>query len=234
MVNNNSEYFYLSGLISFGMFFMFIGVFLTMMLKSDKIKQFAINKDTFISISIDPPKSKPKNKKVVKEIEKKILKQVIDPVDSQEFDIDDMFSDVQTKDVKIHKEEPKRIDAKRLQAINKKILTTKENKIEKIEQIKEVKSKSSALEVNEYFARIQSTVYESFFPPKNSQGHTVKAVIELNSLGKVLDFRILTYSANSSLNEECDKIKERLLGINFPINPDNLSGSYIIKLTAKE
>ena len=41
-------------------------------------------------------------------------------------------------------------------------------------------------------------------------------------------------SANTYLNEECDKIKERLLGINFPVNPDNKSGNYIIKLTAKE
>lgn len=234
MVNNNSNYFYLSGLISFGIFFLFLGIFITMMLKSDKVKQFALSKDKFISISIDPPKLKPKNKKVVKQIKKKIVKQVIDPVESQEFDIDDMFSDVQTKEVEIKKQEPKRIEAARLQEINKKILTTKENEVEKIEQNKEVESKSSALEVNEYLAKIQSTVYESFFPPKNSQGHTVKAVIELNSLGKVLDFRILTYSANTSLNQECDKIKDRLFGINFPVNPDNLSGKYIIKLTAKE
>lgn len=231
---NKQDYFYLSGLASFTMFFVFVAVFVMMMLKSDKIQQFALNKDKFISITIDSPNSNTKNKKVVKQIEKKIVKPVIDPVQSEEFDIDDLFSDVQTKDVNIKKIKPNRIDAARLQEINKKISTTKENEVEKIKQIKEVKSKSSALEVNEYLAKIQSTVYESFFPPRNSQGHTVKAVIELNSLGKVLAFRILTYSANSLLNEECDKIKDRLIGINFPVNPDNVSGDYIIKLTAKE
>lgn len=232
MVNNN--YFYISGLISFGMFFFFISIFIIMMLKSEKTQQFALKKDEFISISINSSVLEIKKKNVEQVKEKIIKKQVIDPVESQELDIDDLFSDVQTKDVKIKKVEPKRIDAKRLQEINKKISTTKENKVEKIEQVKEIQSKSSALEVNEYLAKIQLRVYESFYPPQNSQGHTVKAVIELNSLGKVLDFRILTYSANNLLNEECDKIKNRLMGVNFPINPDNKSGNYIIKLTSKE
>jgi len=203
-----------------------------MMLKNDKTKQFALKKDDFISITLEVPKPIVKKKKVVKQVKKKIVKPVIEPVESEEFNIDDLFSDVQTKEIEIKKEKP--IDAARLQEINKKISTTKENDVEKIEQVKEVESQSSANEVNEYLAKIQLTVYESFFPPINSQGHSVKAVIELNSLGKVLDFRILVYSENESLNQECDKIKSRLMGINFPINPDHISGSYIIKLTSKE
>ena len=235
MVNNNTKYFYLSGLASFSLFFTFIGISISMMLHDNKIPQFALEKDKFISIVIAPPQVKKiKKKKVVKQVKKEIVKPIIEPVESEEFNIDDLFSDVQTKDVKIKKEEPKRIDAKRLQEINKKISTTKENEVKKIEQIHEVQSTSTATEVNEYLAKIQQQVYDSFHPPQNSQGHTVKAVIELNALGKVLDFRILTYSANSDLNAECDKVKDRLLGINFPINPDNISGSYIIKLTAKE
>lgn len=205
-----------------------------MMLKNEKSQQFALSKDNFISITIEMPQLITNKKKVIKQDKKKIITPIIEPLESQEFDIDDLFSNVQTKEIKIKKEEYKSIDAKRLQEINKKIQITKENKVEVIKEIKEEQSKSSATEVNEYLAKIQLIVYESFFPPKNSQGHTVKAVIELNSLGKILDFRILTYSENVSLNEECDKLKERLSGINFPINPDNLSGTYIIKLTSKE
>lgn len=231
---HNNNYFYLSGLISFSMFFLFIAVFISMMLKSEKIQQFALKKNNFISITLDSPKSVIHKNKVIKQIKKKIIKPVVEPIESDDFNIDDLFSDVQTKEVKIKKKEHKRIDAKRLQEINKKINTTKENDVEKIEQVKEVQSESSALEVNEYLAKIQLTVYESFYPPVNSQGHTVKAVIELNALGKVLDFRILTYSSNAGLNDECDKIKDRLMGINFPVNPDNTSGNYIIKLTSKE
>ncbi len=93
---------------------------------------------------------------------------------------------------------------------------------------------STANAVNEYLAKIQALVYENFVPPPNSQGHTVKAVIELSAIGKVMDFRILTYSANSSLNDECDKIRDRLIGVLFPANPQNKSGSYIVMLTSKE
>jgi len=71
------------------------------------------------------------------------------------------------------------------------------------------KNTSSANEVNEYFAKIQALVYEYFEPPQNSQGYSVRAVIELSALGKFIDFRILDYSANIALNEECDKIKDR-------------------------
>ena len=49
-----------------------------------------------------------------------------------------------------------------------------------------------------------------------------------------MDFRILNYSANSSLNDECDKVKNRLMGIVFPVNPEKKTGNYIIILTAKE
>ena len=93
---------------------------------------------------------------------------------------------------------------------------------------------STASEVNEYLAKIQALVYEYFYPPQNSQGNSVKAVIELSAIGKVYDFRILRYSSNSELNSECDKIKERLSTVVFPKNPDNTSGTYIIILTSKE
>ena len=93
---------------------------------------------------------------------------------------------------------------------------------------------SSASEVNEYLSKINSIVYRHFYPPMNSQGHSVKAIIELDLYGKVIDFRILNYSANQYLNEECDKIKTRLMGVIFPQNPHNRSSRTIIVLTAKE
>ncbi len=232
---NSTKYFYLSGFISFSLFFIVIMFFITMMLHDNKIPQYALKKDDFISITITPSKHKTvRKKKIIKQVKKEIVHQVIKPVESDELDIDDLFSSVKTKALKIQKHKVKKINAKRLQEINKKISTTKENEVKQIEQIEEQLSQSSATEVNEYLAKIQLQVYDSFYPPANSQGHTVKAVIELNALGKVMDFRILTYSDNTDLNAECDKIKERLMGINFPINPDNRSGSYIIELTAKE
>lgn len=131
-----------------------------------------------------------------------------------------------------------------LDEIQKKIQKSDANKAESISKMiesfdapnKEDKnSKSStATEVNEYLAKIQALVYEHFYPPKNSQGNSVTALIELSPLGKVIDFRILVYSDSDALNRECDKIKERLSNILFPINPNNSSGRYKITLISKE
>ena len=128
--------------------------------------------------------------------------------------------------------------------IQKKITKTDENKIEsitkKVQNMKAPKvdkesvKTSTATEVNEYLAKIQALVYEHFYPPQNSQGNSVKAIIELSPIGKVYDFRILRYSSNSELNSECDNIKDRLMNVVFPKNPDNNSGTYTITLTSKE
>ncbi|RLA70493.1 MAG: hypothetical protein DRG30_09210, partial [Epsilonproteobacteria bacterium] len=93
---------------------------------------------------------------------------------------------------------------------------------------------STANEVNEYLAKINALVYQHFNPPQNSQGNSVKAVIELSAIGKVLDFRILSYSSSNSLNQESDKVKESLKRVVFPVNPENKSSRTIVILTSKE
>jgi len=93
---------------------------------------------------------------------------------------------------------------------------------------------SSGSEVNEYLAKIQALVYKYFNVPPNSEGYSVMAYIELNSIGKVMDFRILNYSANDALNSEVDKIKNRLKSVVFPINPQNRSFNTKVILKSKE
>ena len=58
----------------------------------------------------------------------------------------------------------------------------------------------------------------------------MRAVIELSPLGKVLDFRILDYSASDALNKEADKIKSRIQNIIFPKNPDNETARVLVVL----
>lgn len=99
---------------------------------------------------------------------------------------------------------------------------------------KEQKAASTAQEVNEYLAKIQAIVYQYFHVPANTQGHSVKSVIELNALGKMIDFRILNYSQSSALNAEVDKIKERLKNVVFPVNPQNRSSRTVVILISKE
>lgn len=221
MANNNS-YFYISGFISISLFSFFSIIVLYMMISTSKANLFALKKDTFISISlevaeiqIDSPKSTEKPKDV---------------------NIDDLFSDVWTKKIDKKKKVEKKIDNKRLLDIRKKSKKI-EIKSEKVispsidsNKNDEQKKSSSADEVNEYLAKIQALVYQNFIPPPNSQGHSVKAVIELTSLGKLIDFRILVYSQNSSLNDECDKIKKRLSSTLFPANLKNESFRATINL----
>jgi len=240
MVRNNT-YFYLSGLLSFLLFTFFLFLFFRMMFSNVESKIYALEKDNFISISLDMPKvvTKKDNNKV-----DVAPKEVESPIQKQEVDVDDLFSDVWTKDIKKIKSKPKPVNSKRLNELKKKIKTSKKNDVESIsEKINTLKSSeksdentksSTGNEVNEYLAKINALVYKHFNPPQNSQGNTVKAVIELSAIGKVLDFRILNYSSSEFLNKECDKIKDRLMRVVFPINPQNKPSRTIVLLTSKE
>ncbi len=240
-MGRNNFLFIVSGISSLSLFTLVLVLFFYMLFSSSDVKSFSLKKDDFISVSIEIPNvvTKKTNKSVTEPVETEQA-----PPESKEVDIDNLFSDVWTKKIKKKPKKKKIADNKRIQQIQKKINTKKENKVsnisEKLESLdakesdSENKPTSSADEVNEYFAKIQALVYQYFYPPQNSQGYSVKAVIELSSLGKVLDFRILNYSTNTSLNEECDKIKTRLKSIIFPINPENRSGNYIIILRSEE
>ena len=200
------------------------------MLFSSKINSYALKKDNYISISMDTikiPKKKIKKKvktPVVKPAEPEVV--APDPV----VDITDLFNNVKTKKIK---KKPKK-KAHRIQELQNRPKNAKSQEHQNRELDNETKESSSGNEVNEYFAKIQALVYRYFEPPASSQGHSVKAVIELSAIGKVTDFRILTYSNNQALNDECDRIKSRLKSVLFPINPNNKTGTYTVILTSKE
>ena len=240
MARNNS-FFYISGFISFSLFSFFLSLFFYMMFSSDTLKTYALKKDNYISISIEIPKivTKKDNKNV-----NTTPKEVLSEEKVQEVDVSDLFNDVWTKDIKRIKPKPKPKNSKRLLELKKKIKISKQKDKESItEKIKNLDNSqksdennptSTADEVNEYLARINALVYQNFNPPENSQGNSVIAVIELSAIGKVLDFRILTYSSSEFLNSECDKIKNRLMRVVFPINPQNKSSTTKVILTSKE
>lgn len=239
MGNSNKSYFYISGFISISLFVFFLALIISMLFSKSNIDIYALKKDNYISISLDMPKTETSTAKSI--TTPAVEDSVIEPND---VNIADLFSDVWTKKIKEPKQVEKKIDNKRLLEIGKRSKKIDKKSVkpisEKSTDNSEVKKSddsqkfSTANVVNEYLAKIQALVYKNFVPPPNSQGHSVKAVIELSAIGKVMDFRILTYSANSSLNDECDKIRDRLIGVLFPANPQNKSGSYIVMLTSKE
>lgn len=211
-----------------------------MLFSKSNIDIYALKKDNYISISLEMPQTETSsvNKSIATPV---VQESVIEPSD---VNIEDLFSDVWTKKIQKTKKIEKKVDNKRLIEIGRKSKKIDKNSVRPVSETSNDNTKfkksddsqkaSTANAVNEYLAKIQALVYQNFVPPPNSQGHTVKAVIELSAIGKVMDFRILVYSANSSLNDECDKIKQRLIGVLFPANPQNKSGNYIVMLTSKE
>ena len=183
--------------------------------------------------------------KQAKKIQKSIKNTTAKPsqsIKSKNIDVNNLFSDVWTK--KIDTKHKKKQNSKRIQQIQKKISLTKENKVTSVSQKlnklensetnTEQKTISAANEVNEYLAKIQDIVYQHFNVPQNSEGNSVKTIIELDAFGKLLDFRILQYSANEALNEEADLIKARLKNVVFPLNPQHKNSKTIVILISKE
>jgi len=240
MGNSNTSYFYISGFISVSLFAFFLSLIIFMLFSKSNIDIYALKKDNYISISLEMPQTETSsvNKSIATPV---VQESVIEPSD---VNIEDLFSDVWTKKIQKTKKIEKKVDNKRLIEIGRKSKKIDKNSVRPVSETSNDNTKfkksddsqkaSTANAVNEYLAKIQALVYQNFVPPPNSQGHTVKAVIELSAIGKVMDFRILVYSANSSLNDECDKIKQRLIGVLFPANPQNKSGNYIVMLTSKE
>ena len=240
-MGNQDRYFILGGIISFTLFSLFVSLFFFMMFKKSHIETFAMNKKNFISVSLDIAP------KVVKKIKQQpkptpTVQKVAEaaPEVSEDVDVNDLFSDVWTK--KIPK--PKAKHKRRVDSLTKKIQKTKQNNVmpitEKISQVNnekqatEKQSQSAGSEVNKYLAKIQAIIYKYFQVPPNAEGESVKIVIELDALGKMLDFRILRYSANDALNQEADHIKDRLRGVIFPVNPKHKTSRTVVILEPKE
>lgn len=226
-MDNTKKFFYLSGLISISIFIILFILVISMLFSPLKMNSYALKKDKFISINIITPK-------ITKQRSK----------NSESIDINNLFNDVWTKKIVQKKHHIKPKNSRIIREIQKKINMSKDNSIDsiskKINNIDKIKikhnseSSSTALEVNEYLAKIQGIVYQYFKVPQNSEGNSVKTVIELSALGKVIDFRVLTYSNNIALNEEADKIKDKLKNIIFPKNPQNQSSRTIVVLISKE
>ena len=208
-----------------------------MMFAIKKETSYALTKDKFVAVSIVMPKNIAKFRHSIA-APKTTSKSV-----SQDIDVNDLFSNVWTQKIK-PQQKKKKPNSKRIEDIARKIKTAEKNSVnsvsEKIEKIdmqesdKEEQQASTANEVNEYLAKIQAIVYNYFNVPPNSEGYSVKTVIELDPLGHMTDFRILNYSANEALNAEVDKIKERLKNVVFPKNPQNRSSRTIVVLISKE
>ncbi|SFV74997.1 TonB-like; putative TolA function [hydrothermal vent metagenome] len=257
MVNN--KYFYLSGFLSLLLFFLGIFLFIYMAILPKNIKHYALKKKHYISISLQ---SVPNKKEITLKQEKKAIVPVKSspqedvsskPIESsKDIDVADLFSDVWTKKITPKKVEKqiKHVDNTVLKRLKKKVKTLDAKPLEKttskVENIikksliqqqpiqKQRKQQDDGNEVNKYLAKINAIVYSYFNPPEGSEGFSVYSVIVLSPFGKVIDFKILQYSSNESLNQECDRLKRRLMHTIFPVSPDGTITRTKIILTSKE
>ncbi|NPA66247.1 MAG: TonB C-terminal domain-containing protein, partial [Epsilonproteobacteria bacterium] len=252
----DDKYFFISGILALTIFFLFVASFFYVLFSPNITKTYGMQKEKFVSISLEDipkPKEHKTQKKQIKKTEEKVVekpkpqvtkkekRKQVDAI-SQNVDVDSLFSNVWTK--KVNKKTKKRDkDIKRIQEIDKKLDSIVKNidkkldgskRIVKKTHTKETKAGSTGEEVNKYLAKIYAIVYDHFYPPANSQGNVIKAVIELSPFGKVIDFRILNYSASSALNQEADRIFTRLKNVIFPASPDNKTRRIIIKLIPEE
>jgi protein TonB len=247
----SDKYFYLSGLLSFSLFLFFLGLFVTIVLSQEKLKQFALKKDNYISVSINTPhvtskpvkkSAKPEEKKPPIEIKKEEPKPIETPIIKPQVvnkNISDLFASVKTQKI-AHKQENKPV-------IDKKLLSKLANKSEKkvvtsssvaSSMLKKIEissqSASTSPDVNEFLAKIQAIIYDNFYPPMNSEGYSAVISIELDSFGKMTDYRVITYSGNDMFNKEVDMLKRRLESLTFAKHPEGKSEKLKIILTSQE
>lgn len=242
------RYFLQSGIITFFLFGIILSFFMSNLLHSDKPDAFAMRKSDVISISLEDaltPVSKvmspsaPVSQQIVKE--SKSVSAPSTPEQEAIPEIDDLFATVKST-----KSKPKPMDnAKQmteLNALEEKVLATKRDsklfdKVKTLELAKsgvKMVSSSTGPAVNEYNAKIQGIIYANFHPASGTEGFAARVRIALSPDGRLLSYRVISYSANAVFNAEVDWLKERLRQVVLPRHPQGEEAVFEIILTAKE
>jgi len=211
-----------------------------MIFQVQDIKTYGFKKKSYISVSLTTTPKKKSIAKIAPSVKKIATTRASSS--SKGIDVNNLFSDVWTQKIHHKVKKIRQVDSKRISEIQKQIKLQKNNEVKPLvktdEQLekknKSINAESSANEVNEYLAKIQAIVYKHFNVPPNTEGNRVKTLITLDPFGKMLDFKVLTYSASKALNSEVDRIKERLKNVVFPMNPSGKTTTTIVTLISKE
>lgn len=249
MDSNQERYFFISGLISFSFFIAILFLVGYSVILTPKTEQFSMIQSDVINVSIalseissieqniPEPQVQPQKQENEKKPEPE--KQEVEKVP----EISDLFAQVKAE--KIPKKEPK--DSKRLDQLNaleKEILNTKEtsrlsDKVSKVNLAKpSVKmthqGSSTGPLVDKYYATIQAMVKMYFHPPIGTAGEVAKVRMKFNPSGKMISYRVISYSGSGAFNNEVDWLKDRLSSIHFPEHPDAKEAVLDFIVTAKE
>lgn len=240
---NQERYFFLSGLISITLFVVLLFLAGYSLAVSPAIEQFAMTQSEYVSVSIMEPSNE-----VQKSPEPQAVLEKSEPVQEEERsvepepvpEISDLFA--QVKPDITPKKKPE--ENKQLNALEKEVLERKESprfsdKVSKVELAKpSVKmipqGGSSGPLVNEYHAKIQALVYTYFRPPSGTAGEAARIRMKISAAGKLISYKVMSYSGNGSFNGEVDWLKDRLNSTRFPEHPDGKDAVLECILMAKE
>lgn len=236
MVKNDSL-FYLSGLLSFLLFFSVISLFGYMLAVNDTIKSYALKKDNYIKVSIDLTQDNPvkKQKKKLQKKQESIIKKESskEKPAAKPADFSSLFSNVAAQKIVYKKSTPKKqkIDTAQIQQIQKRIQTSKKRQSTASEAISSLeiskssdkihsKSVSTAAQINEIAAKITEIIYSRFIVDTTMLGNIVTIRIAVDGTGKLVSYRILKTSSSEALNNEAIALESRLLHVSFPVTKD--------------
>jgi len=236
MVKNDSL-FYLSGFLSFLLFFSVVFLFGSILVVNDAVKSFALKKDNFIKVSIDLTEDKPikKQKKKAQKKQESLLKKEPSKEKStaKPADFSSLFSNVAAQKIVHKKSKPKKqkIDTAQIQQIQKRIQTSKKRhstasqaiaslEISKSSDNSNSKSVSTAAQINEIAAKITEIIYSRFIVDTTMLGNIVTIRIAVDGTGKLVSYRVLKTSSSEALNSEATALENRLLHVSFPVTKD--------------
>jgi len=248
---NDERYFYISGAISFFIFALLILLFGLTLLQTTTIQNVAMVQSDTISVSLDI------NNKPAVDPQPAVIETLPESVEEEPVqeeaktssepipEISDLFSSVKAPDESKKKKEDQKKRDESLQNLEKQILERQKNQQQFSDKVKSLELVQPSIKmvaaggstgpvVNEYHAKIQALVYTAFHPSTGTQGSVSRVKMVISADGRLITYKVLSYSSNNSFNSETDWLKERLKKIIFPPHPEGKDAVLEFILTAKE
>ncbi len=246
---NNDYYFYLGGLVSFGVFLLFSFLFFSFILQQSQIKRIQLSSSDYIAVNLNhvptaPPVKTKKSEVLKSEAEVPEALETIETPKVVNTDLSSLFGEVETKKlVKRNKSKSAAVDDKFLKKIQKRIKTKNTKSVASSEAsslVKNLKLSKQDIKivgdssgvVDEYLAKIHAEIYSKFFPPADSVGRSAKIRLEIDKYGALVSSRVINYTQDVLFDEAVDACLNALS--QFPAHKDNKAISLDIILTAKE
>ena len=244
--------FFLGGLYSLVLSALIGMLFFQMLQGLDKIHSYALKKSDAISVTLSDAVFKTSKSHTASQVRPQMKKPDSTPKkrnsEAVTEDISSLFSNVKTQRV-VHTKRPaptKKIDSRRLAALQKRIKTTKKRApsltSERVKSLSLVhpphrtggKSASGGAEVDAYYAKIQAKIYENFYPPANSEGAVSRVRIRLSPDGRLLEYKILRKAGEPFFDREVQQLGDRLQRVMFERNPKGKETVLDVSLISKE